>query len=181
MSQLALDRLKEKFGAAVLETHSHRGDDTALLAPEKIVEACRFLKDDPELDFKLLQSVTCVDRMLLPEASPRFELVYHLYSVSSNKRVRLKLRVDEAAGGKNPEVDTVSTVWRTADWWERHVWDMYGVKFRGHTNLKRLYMYEEFVGHPLRKDYPLKARQPLIEERDFRDLVRGPGASPTTD
>jgi len=180
MSLLALERLKEKFGAAILETHSHRGDDTALVAPERIVEVCRFLKEEPELDFKLCESVTCVDRMLLPETSPRFEIVYHLYSLTQNKRVRLKARVDEVAG-KPAEIDTVSQVWRTANWWERMVWDMYGVKFRAHPNLKRLYMYEEFKGHPLRKDYPLKGRQPLIEERDFRDIVRGPGASPTTD
>lgn len=178
MSQLALDRLKEKFGEAVLETHSHRGDDTALVRPEQILAICRFLKDDPEMDFKLLESVTAVDRMLLPETSPRFEIIYHLFSVTHNKRVRLKARVDEAAPGKNPEIETVVTVWRTADWWERLVWDMYGVKFRGHPNLKRLYLYEEFKGHPLRKDYPLKGRQPLVEERKFRDLVRGPGANP---
>jgi NADH-quinone oxidoreductase subunit C len=181
MSQQAIDRLKERFGAAVLETHALRGDDTAVVAPEKILEICRFLKDDPELDFKLLESVTAVDRLLLPESSPRFEVIYHLYSIAQNKRVRLKLRVDEPEPGKNPQVETVSSVWRTANWWERMVWDMYGVAFKGHPNLKRLYMYEEFQGYPLRKDYPLKQRQPLIPERDFRDLVRGPGASPTTD
>jgi NADH-quinone oxidoreductase subunit C len=180
MSQLALERLKEKFGAAILETHSHRGDDTATVAPERIVEVCRFLKDEPELAFNLCESVTCVDRMLLSEPSPRFELVYHLYALGLNKRVRLKARVDEVSG-RPAEIETVSQIWRAANWWERMVWDMYGVKFRGHTNLKRLYMYEEFKGHPLRKDYPLKGRQPLIQERDFRDIVRGPGASPTTD
>ena len=180
MSQLALDRLKEKFGAAILETHNLRGDDTAVVAPAQIVEICQFLKNDEALDFKLLESVTAVDRMLLPEASPRFEVIYHLYSLSQNKRLRLKVRLDEAAPGKFPELATTSTVWKTADWWERMVWDMYGIKFTGHKNLKRLYMYEEFVGHPLRKDYPLKGRQPLVEERDFRDLVRGPGASPKT-
>ena len=178
MSQLALDRLKQKFGDAVLETHSRHGDDTAVVKPEQILPMCQFLKNDEELDFKLLESVTAVDRLLLPEASPRFEIVYHLYSLTKNKRVRLKARVDEAAPGKNPELDSVVSVWRTANWWERLIWDMYGVKFRAHPNLKRLYMYEEFVGYPLRKDYPLKGRQPLVEERNFRDLVRGPGASP---
>ena len=180
MSQLALDRLKEKFGAAILETHHVRGDDTAVVNAAQLVEICQFLKTDEALDFKLLESVTAVDRMLLPEASPRFEVIYHLYSVTKNKRVRLKVRVDEAAPGKSPAVPTTSKIWKTADWWERMVWDMYGITFTGHTNMKRLYMYEEFVGHPLRKDYPLKGRQPLVEERDFRDLVRGPGASPKT-
>jgi len=181
MSQLALDRLTEKFAAAVLETHSHRGDDTALVTANQLVAICAFLKSEPDLDFKLLESVTCVDRMLLSEPTPRFELVYHLYSITQNKRVRLKARVDDVEAGKSPEIDSVSPVWKTANWWERMVWDLYGVKFRAHPNLKRLYMYEEFKGHPLRKDYPLKGRQPLIAERDFRDLVRGPGASPTTD
>jgi NADH-quinone oxidoreductase subunit C len=179
MSKLALTRLKEKFGAAILETYSTpRGDDIALVEPAQIRAVCAFLKSDAELDFSMCTSVTCVDRMLLPETSPRFELVYLLFSLEKNHRLVLKARIDEAAPGVNPIIDSVQPVWRCADWWERMIWDMYGVKFAGHPNLKRLYMYEEFVGHPLRKDYPLKGRQPLIPERNFKDLVRGPGANP---
>lgn len=174
MSKLALTRLSEKFGAAILATYSTpRGDDVAVVEPAQVRAICSFLKQEPELDFSMCTSVTCVDRMLLPESSPRFELVYLLFSVEKNHRLVLKARVDEAS----PAIDSVQPVWRSADWWERMIWDMYGVKFAGHPNLKRLYMYEEFVGHPLRKDYPLKGRQPLVPERDFKDLVRGPGAN----
>lgn len=177
MSQHALERLTANFPEAVLETHAFRGDDVALIVPEKLKAVCELLKTDEELAFDMLTSVTCVDRLLLPDAKPRFELVYHFLSLSKNKRVRLKARLDEGEGGKAPEIDSLFSLWKTADYWERMVWDMYGVKFRGHPNLKRLYMYEEFKGHALRKDYPLRGRQPLIEERDFRDLVRGPGAN----
>jgi NADH-quinone oxidoreductase subunit C len=178
MSKVALERLKEQFGDAILEAYTPRqGDDTAIVKPEKLREMCQFLKSDSALDFKMLMSITCVDRLHLPESTPRFELVYHLYSLSTNKRVRLKTRVEESS----PELDSMVPVWRTANWWERMCWDMYGIKFRGHPNLKRIYMYEEFVGHPLRKDYPLKGRQPLIPEANFRDLVRGPGANPQRD
>ena len=175
MSQVALERLKQKFAEDILAAHTPKnGDDTAIVTPSAIRAICEFLKHDPELNFQILTTVTCVDRLHLPEATPRFEVIYHLHSLTTGKRLRLKARVEEAS----PELDSVQPVWRTANWWERHVWDMYGVKFKGHPNMKRLYLYEEFVGHPLRKDYPLKGRQPLIEERDFRDLVRGPGAAP---
>jgi NADH-quinone oxidoreductase subunit C len=175
MSQVALERLKQKFPDQVLEAFSPKnGDDTAIVKADSIRAICEFLKHDDELFFDQLPSVTCVDRLLLPDNTPRFELVYHLYSLKTNKRLRLKARVEEA----KPEIDSVQPVWRTASWWERLVWDMYGVKFKGHPDLRRLYMYEEFVGHPLRKDYPLKGRQPLVPERNFRDLVRGPGANP---
>jgi NADH-quinone oxidoreductase subunit C len=175
MSQAALERLKAQFAGEVLEAWTPKnGDDTALLKPAAIRAVCTFLKNDPELDFKILTTVTCVDRLALPENSPRFEVIYHLHSLKTGKRLRLKARLE----ADKPEIDSVQPVWKTANWWERMVWDMYGIKFAGHPNLKRLYMYEEFVGHPLRKDYPLKGRQPLVQERDFRDLIRGPGAAP---
>ena len=93
---------------------------------------------------------------------PRFEVVYHFFSLAKKHRVRIKV----PAEAKNPEVDSIVSLWAGADWYEREVWDMFGIKFRGHPNLKRILMYEEFQGHPLRKDYPIQKRQPLI----------GPGA-----
>lgn len=178
MSKQALERLTQQFPGEVLSTfQAAGGDDVAVVKPERILEICQFLKADAELKFDMLSTVTCVDRLMLPESSPRFEIIYQLLSLTSKKRLRIKTHVDEA-NGKPPHLSTVLSVWKTADWWERLIWDMYGVTFDGHHNMKRLYLYEEFKGHPLRKDYPLRGRQPLIPERDFRDAVRGPGVSP---
>jgi NADH-quinone oxidoreductase subunit C len=96
----------------------------------------------------------------------RFQVVYHLRSSKTGKRLRLKSPVDEGPNGENPEIDSVSSLWKSAQWAERETWDMFGVRFRGHPDLRRILMYEEFVGHPLRKDYPKEKRQPLVR-RDF--------------
>ena len=85
-------------------------------------------------------------------------MVYHLLSLSAKRRLRIKVRVDES----NPEIDSMTSLWGSANWLEREVWDMFGIRFTGHPNLKRILMYEEFQGHPLRKDYPVNKRQPLI-------------------
>lgn len=114
------------------------------------------LKSDPELDFDLFLSVTAVDWMDLKDE--RFEVVYHLLSLKKGYRLRVKVAVPET----NPEIDTVSHLWPGANFQEREVWDMFGVKFRGHPDLRRILMYDEFVGHPLRKDYPVQAKQPRI-------------------
>ena len=154
---LTLKRLRQEFADSILETHSHRGDDTAVIAPQALVAVCTFLKQDPQLDYNFLMDLTAVDGLHLKK-KPRFEVVYHFFSLSWKHRVRIKVPAD----GKNPEVDSIVALWPGADWYEREVWDMFGIKFRGHPNLKRILMYEEFQGHPLRKDYPINKRQPLI-------------------
>ncbi len=108
----------------------------------------------------MLADLTAVDYSKFPgrEDGPRFEVVYHLLSVPHNHRLRVKVRVSE----DDPVVPTASGLWPIADWFEREVWDMFGLRFAGHPNPKRLLLYEEFVGHPLRKDYPINRRQPLI-------------------
>jgi NADH-quinone oxidoreductase subunit C len=107
--------------------------------------------------------------------TPRFELVYVLYSVKKRHRLQLKVRVPE----EDPSAPSLTDIYRGLDFWERYCWDMYGIRFHGRTKpLKRLWMYEEFEGHPLRKDYPLRGRQPLIPDRDFADIYRGPGPGP---
>jgi NADH-quinone oxidoreductase subunit C len=105
---------------------------------------------------------------------PRYQLGYNLYSVvrKQSLRLRVELRSDDV------KVPTVTGVWRTADWWERYLFDMFGIEFIGHPNLTRILMYPEFQGHPLRKDYPTRKRQPLVAELEFPDLVRGPGPGP---
>jgi NADH-quinone oxidoreductase subunit C len=116
----------------------------------------KFLRDEPELAFNFLMDITAVDYM--SKKSERFEVVYHFYSQKHNDRLRVKIPVsmDDCIA------DTVTPLWKTANWYEREIWDMYGIKFRNHPDLKRILMYEEFKGHPLRKDYPVNKRQPLI-------------------
>jgi NADH-quinone oxidoreductase subunit C len=158
-----VERLRARFGAAVVETHAHRGDHTAVIDRGALVDALTFCRDDAALGFDMLSDLTAVDYLKYPgrEDGPRFDVVYHLYSIAHNHRVRLKVRVDE----DDPVVPTAVPVWPIADWLEREVWDMFGIRFEGHPDLRRLLMYEEFVGHPLRKDYPINRRQPLIGPR----------------
>ena len=152
---VALEKLVGRFGGDIVSTHSAFGDDTALVRREKIVEVCTFLRDDPDLVFDFAMDLTCVDYL---GEEPRFEVVYHLYSLAKKHRVRIKARVPE----EDPVIDTVIPVWVGMDWYEREAYDMYGIVFRNHPNLKRILMYDQFVGHPLRKDYPKARRQPTI-------------------
>lgn len=159
MSQFVLDRLKEELGEGVLETHNQHGDETATIAASRLLQAARFLRDDPALDMKMLVDITAVDH---PERENRLEVVYHFHSLEKGHRLRLKL---EAPGGDDPEVESLTKLWKGADWQEREVYDMFGVRFRGHPDLRRLLLYPEFVGHPLRKDYSIRHEQPRIPHR----------------
>jgi len=114
-----------------------------------------FLKSDPRLLFNVLIDVTAVDYF---GRDPRFDVVYQLLSLPFSRRLQVKIRVPES----DPKVTSLTTLWNNANWLEREVWDMFGIRFEGHPNLKRILMYEEFQGHPLRKDYPIRKRQPLI-------------------
>ena len=153
-------RLRERLGERILAAHDYRGDHTVVLGREAIVPALTFCRDDAALGFDMLIDITAVDYARFPgrEDGPRFEVVYHLYSVAHNHRVRLKVPVEQ----DDPVVPTASGLWPIADWLEREVWDMFGIRFDGHPDLRRLLLYEEFEGHPLRKDYPINRRQPLI-------------------
>jgi len=161
MSKIVLDKLKAKFGDAVLETHSAFGDDTALVMAERWKEICEYLRKDPALDFDMFIDLCGVD---YPDRLPRMEVVLHLYSVSRRHRIRLKTRVGDAEC-EGCDLDSVTSIWLGANWFEREVYDMSGVNFRGHPDLRRILMYPEFEGHPLRKDYPAQRTQPLIPYR----------------
>jgi NADH-quinone oxidoreductase subunit C len=152
--------LRLRFGDAVVETHDFRGDHTAVVARDRLRRVLGHCRDADALRFDLLMDLTAVDYLRYPgrEDGPRFEVVYHLYSVPHNRRLRLKVRVDE----DDAVVPSAVTLWPVANWFEREVWDMFGIRFDGHPDLRRLLLYEEFVGHPLRKDYPINRRQPLI-------------------
>lgn len=162
MSQKVLDALKQRFGAAILETHSQFGDDTAVVDPASWKAVCQFLRSDPAMDFDMPVDLAGVD---YPQRSAgRMEVVMHLYSVSKAHRVRLKARVgDEEMNGA--EIDSVTSIWTGMNWLEREVYDMSGVRFRGHPDLRRILMYPEFEGHPLQKTYPAQKTQPLVPYR----------------
>ena len=161
MSQLALDKLKAKLGSAVLETHSDFGDDTAVVDAREWKAAGKLLREDPALDFDMPVDLCGVD---YPDRQPRMEVVLHLYSTSRKHRVRLKARVgdDEMDGA---ELDSLVSIWPGLNWLEREVYDMSGVRFRGHPDMRRILMYPEFEGHPLQKTYPAQRTQPLVEYR----------------
>jgi NADH-quinone oxidoreductase subunit C len=162
MAQIILDRLKERFTAGeILDTGSQHGNEWARIRREDWKAVCQFLLDDPVTHLDMFVDLTAVDRF---GREPRFDVVLHLYSVDRKHRVRLYGGVPE----EDPTIETVSAVWPGANWFEREAYDLYGVRFRGHPDLRRILMYPEFVGHPLRKDYPKEKRQPLVRREPGR-------------
>jgi NADH-quinone oxidoreductase subunit C len=167
MSQLVLDRLKARFGDAILEAWSFKGDECAIVAPRDWFAVAKFLRDDPACDMSMFTDITAVD---FPQREARFDLVLHLYSLHKGHRIRLKTRLfDEGEAGhtdaRPTRVPTLIPLWAAANWFEREVWDMFGIRFEGHNDLRRILMYEEFQGHPLRKDYSADKTQPLVPYR----------------
>jgi NADH-quinone oxidoreductase subunit C len=159
-----LARLAELAGSALRDGQVRLGHATALAERTALADLLRVCRDDAALRFDMLMDLTAVDYLTYPgrEQAPRFEVVYHLYSVSHNHRLRVKVEVDE----DDPVVPSAVPLWPIANWFEREVWDMFGIRFAGHPDLRRLLLYEEFVGHPLRKDYPVNRRQPLVGPRN---------------
>jgi NADH-quinone oxidoreductase subunit C len=131
---------------AILETIEAFSETTLIADPAQTVDLCRYLKDSEK--FIRLSTITAVD---WHPAEPRFEVVYHLHSIERNQRVRLKCRLSGVA----PEIDSVTPVWAAANWYEREVFDMFGIGFRNHPNLVRILMPLDWEGYPLRKDYPV--------------------------
>lgn len=172
MSRQVLEKLKSKLGAAMIDSHDYRGDETATIKLDRLHETLVWLKETSGLDFDMLTDLTVVD-YLEQGRKPRFELVYHLYSVSQRHRLRLKVLLEE----EGPEADTISDLYANANWCEREAWDLYGIRFRNHPELRRILLYEEFVGHPLRKDYRKDFRQPLIRRprKELDKIVTGRG------
>lgn len=148
MNDRILSTLSALGTDVVLDTQEFRGEFAVTVAARSIVKACTTLRDDPELAFEMLIDLTAVDRFT---AEKRFEVVYHLYSLKLRRYLVLKVQVDE----HHPEVASVTGVWLAADWHERETFDMFGIRFAGHPDLRRFYMPEEFEYHPLRKDFPL--------------------------
>lgn len=183
-----IESVASRYGSAVSAAHAYRGDATVVLGRESLLEVARFLKEDADLEMNLLVDVTAVDYSAFgqapataffassgislrpssqipdedpwpgPPAGTRFVVVYHFFSTARKHRLRVVVPVPDEA----PEVDSLTSLWAGANWLEREVWDMFGIRFRRHPDLKRILMYDGFEGHPLRKDYPVDKRQPLI-------------------
>jgi len=154
---LQIASIHEKLGAKILQSWVAQGDDVVMLDRNGLRESFRRLKD--ELNFDLLCDITAVDYWQKQE--PRFEVVYQIASLQSRYRLRLRVAVPE----NDPTVDSLTPLWRGANFLEREVWDLYGIRFIDHPDLRRILLYDEFQGHPLRKDYPVNLCQPRVPER----------------
>jgi len=148
-SNLALQRIRKFDAHAVEDVQAFRGEMTIRIQANQLRAVCEFQRDEPDLSFKYLSDVTALDHY---PSEPRFETVYHLLSFETNERLRLKVRIP----GENPGVDSMVPVWPAANAFEREVFDLFGIHFEGHPDLRRILMPEDWEGHPLRKDYPVQ-------------------------
>ena len=153
-----LERLRKEFPAGVREISTSLGDEVAVIDKEALLQVATSLRDGPG-EFTMLLDLSCVD---YAGEEPRFEMVYHLFSLSRNRRLRIKARLGES----DLRIASLTSLWKNANWLEREVYDLFGVHFEGHPDLRRLFMYDGFEGYPLRKDYPLRRRQPLIRLKE---------------
>ena len=152
-----IEKLKQKFSEKIKEVSVQFGDEILLIERDSLLDIVQFLKDKP-YSYSMLLDLTCVD---YKGQEPRFEMVYHLYSIPNVQRLRIKVSLSE----KDLRIDSLSSLWKNANWLEREVFDMFGVDFKGHPDLRRIFMYDGFEGYPLRKDFPLRKRQPRIPMR----------------
>jgi NADH-quinone oxidoreductase subunit C len=167
MSKALIELVRGQFGAAVLGSHSHFGDDTVLVEASRWVEVHRFLKEHPAADMVMLVDLCAVD---YPDREPRFEVVTHLMSIQKKHRLRVKTMVGDSEG-EGAEVGTLVELWGAANWFERETWDMMGIRFTNHPDLRRILTYPEFEGHPLRRDYPAQKTQPLVPYREGPNIL----------
>jgi NADH-quinone oxidoreductase subunit C len=159
------DRLRAKFGDKIVSTDFEAIDPWIEVAADSIVEVCTYLRDEPDLGFNMLNCVTAVDfletdpkKAAKAPWEPHMEVVYHLSSIGQKHTLVLKVKTPrwlDGNPGELPEIPSVAHVWRTADWHEREVYDLSGIRFTGHPNMRRILCPEDWVGHPLRKDYEM--------------------------
>lgn len=169
MAHKYIEALKERFGKAVIETHSFRGDEVAVVGRDIWRLASSFLKE--ECGFTMMLDLCGVD---YPERPERFEVVCHLYHLEDGKRIRLKTRCPQ----EDPKIASLTGIFLAADWFEREAFDLFGIRFEGHPNLKRILCHHQFEGHPLRKDFP-KDRQGIVPTSQslLDEMEGGQGAS----
>ncbi len=156
---MLIDKLKQRFAAEIVAAETSLGDDVLTVSRGAAPGVLRALRDEPDFDFNLLIDLTAVDWL---GREPRFEVVYQLKSLARNHRLRVKVPMP----GDDAWATSAVEIWKSADWLERECYDMFGIDFRDHPDLRRILMYDSFVGHPLRKDYPVDRRQPIAEEVD---------------
>ena len=147
-ANLAVKKLKEKFPNSILEVKTFRNEVTVSVPKKDILEICRFLHSDADLQYHLLTDLCGLDHF---PHTPRFEVVYHLCSVKRNRRLRLKTSV-----GESESIVSVESVWKVANWYEREAYDLLGISFENHSDLRRIMMWDGYEGHPLRKDFPVE-------------------------
>ena len=152
-----IDAAKKALGNVLLEARDAVGEITLVVARESIASALKMLRDTPGLEYQQLMEIAGVD---YPDRAERFEVVYHLHSIERNERLRLKARL----AGNAPSIESVTTAWRGANWYEREIFDLFGIRFTGHPDLRRIMMPDDWEGHPLRKDYPVEASPKWWEE-----------------
>lgn len=148
LKELIPQKLKENFSESKFDVSEYKNELSIKIDKKDVVNVCKFLKEDEDLQFIYCSDVTAVD---WAKRKDRFTIIYNIFSMKNNFRLRLKSDVDE----KDCSIDSVSSVWGSANWQERETFDMYGIKFNNHPDLRRMYMPEEFEYHPLRKDFPL--------------------------
>ena len=171
-SQKLIDLLANKLSSQFVSSSLELGDVVVRINRDRVLDFFKLLKLDADFQFNMLVDLTVVDWM--DQKEDRFEVVYHLLSITKLHRLRIKVSVPE----QTPEIDSVVSLWPGANFMEREAWDMYGVVFKGHPDLRRILMYDEFTGHPLRKDYPVQGKQPRIPlrspevENTARDMLR---------
>ncbi|MFA3781532.1 NADH-quinone oxidoreductase subunit C [Melioribacteraceae bacterium 4301-Me] len=157
-----IEKIKSKFGDALEEVTDFREDLSVTISPEKILEFCKFIKNDNDLSFEMCKDVTAID---WATRKNRFTVVYHVYSFKNNFNLRIKANLKDDP----PAIDSVTPVWKSANWYERETYDMYGINFINHPDLRRMYMPEGFEYYPLRKDFPvmgIPGSLPLPEKND---------------
>jgi NADH-quinone oxidoreductase subunit C len=158
-SSTNLEYIQEKLGERVLDTRLFHGDDILILDRTGLRESFRFFKEDTRLGLDFLSDITAVDYWKVKE--PRFEVVYQVVPLKGGRRLRVRVPVPE----EDAAVESLTPLWRGANFLEREVWDLFGIRFIDHPDLRRVLLYEEFQGHPLRKDYPVNLWQPRVPER----------------
>jgi NADH-quinone oxidoreductase subunit C len=146
LKEIIIEKLNGSFENAVLNVSEFRGDLSINVTGSKITAICKFLKEDTDLSFDVCKDITAID---WARRKNRFTIVYNLYSLKNKFRLRLKVDIEEES------IESVTSVWHSANWYERETFDMYGIKFINHPDLRRVYMPEEFEYYPLRKEFPL--------------------------
>jgi len=168
MAQALLELVRSNFSDAILSSHAQHGDETLVVKAERWFAVHQFLREDARADIDMLVDLTVVD---YPDRLPRFEVVSHLLSLSKGHRLRVKTAVGDEEGD-DAVAASLTGIWASANWMEREAYDMFGVKFSGHPDLRRILLYPEFEGHPLRKDYPADKIQPLVPFREVDNIEK---------